>query len=894
MKKARAFFRRFLGLFGRDRWEIELDAELESNLELHIGDNLARGMAPEEARRQALIRLGSIDAAKEAYRDQHGLPFFELLAADLRFAFRLLHKNPGFTAIAVLSLALGIGANSAIFSLADTLLLRPLPVLEPSAVVTVSTDPPNMADGIGGVSYPDYRDLRAKSQSFAGLAAFQLAALSVAKSPADSPQLRAGVMVSDNYFQMMGIQPVLGRGLLPEEGQVPGRDAVVVLAYDFWRTEFSGDPAVLNRNIRINGIDFNVVGVAPKSFTGTDEYVRPHFYVPLMMWQRLNALSKNPLEDRHQHDFDVKGRLKPGVAREAAQAELAAIWKGLEPLHSDEDRRRAVRVRTELQARVQSSPYDAYLIAMLMVLVALVLLIACANVANLLLGRGRSRSREFAIRIALGVSRARLVRQLLTEGVLLALLGVVAGIAFAYGGIRFLQTIRIPGDFPIVISPRLDGRVLLFSLLSGLASALIFGMAPALQSSKADVVPALKNAESGHGARQRMLGRNSVVVGQVALSMILLIATGMLIDGFRKLLVMNPGFRTDHILTAEFDTSMVRYSPAQTHDFYKNLVARARTLPGVHEVSLGGAIPLAPSQSSENVVPEGYQFGKGQVNAWVVSSAVDENYFDVMQTPIIRGRSFTANDKEGAPLVAIVNEQLAKTYWPNQDAIGKRLRIDSKKDQWLQVVGVTKTGKYTYVGEPPLPFVYLPFAQNQRTRMVLFADSFGDPAASAAPLREIVHTLDANQPVFNLRTLGEFYHQRAIAIPRMIMEIVATMGAVGLTLALIGLYGLVAYTVARRTREIGVRMALGARRTDVLKMVLRQGLALSVAGIAIGGTVSVAVARVLTAGLMGLGTPNSATYVAVPLTLLLVTLASCFLPARRASQVDPITALRCE
>jgi predicted permease len=613
-----------------------------------------------------------------------------------------------------------------------------------------------------------------------------------------------------------------------------------------------------------------------------------------MMWQRLNALPKDPLEERSQRDFEVKGRLKAGVTREAAQAELTTIWKGLESLQSEADRQRILRVRTELQARIRSSPPDAYLVMMLMALVAVVLVIACANVANLLLGRARGRTREVAIRIAIGITRARLVRQLLTESVLLALLGVAAGLAFAYGGIRFLQTIRIPSDFPIVISPQMDSRVLLFSLLSGVASALVFGLVPALQTSKTDLIPALKSAEPGQGARPRMVGRNSLVIVQVAFSMILLIATGMLLDGFRKSLVLNPGFRTDHILTTEFDTSLVRYNPAQTHDFYKNLIDRAGAIPGVRAVSLGGVVPLAPAQSGETVIPEGFQFPKGQVNTPLLASVVDENYFNVMQTPIIRGRAFTANDKDGAPLVAIVNEQFAKTYWPNQEPLGKRLRIDRKKDQWLQVVGVTKTGKYTFLGEPPMPFLYLPFAQNQRARMVLFVEAFGDPASVAAPVRELVRTLDVNQPVFNVRTLADFYHQRAIVIPRMIMEIVGTMGSVGLALALIGLYGLVAYSVARRTREIGVRMALGASRADVLRMVLRQGLVLAIAGIGVGGLISVAVARLLTAGLIGLGTPNPATYVAVPLILLAVTLASCYMPAYRASKVDPMAALRYE
>ena len=813
---------------------------------------------------------------------------------EIRYALRLLARNPGFTAIAALSLGLGIGANSAIFSLADALLLRPLPVREPGSLVTVSTDRPNLSEGLGGVSYPDYRDFRQNSQSFEDLAALQLSAFGMAKSTRETPQLRVGVMVSDNFYQVMGIRPMLGRGFLPEEGQVPGRNPVVILAYDFWRTEFAADPAVLNSTMRINGIDFNIIGVAPKTFTGVDEYVRPHFYVPLMMWQRLNALPENPLEDRTNRSFDVKGRLKPGVSREQAKGELVTLWKSLEQLHSEADRNRVVGVRTELQARVQSSPGDAYLIGMLMALVVVVLIIACANVANLLLGRARARTREVAIRIALGISRTHLVRQLLVESLLLALLGGVAGLAFAYGGIRFLQTIRIPSDIPVVISPQLDHRILLFSLFSAIASALIFGLVPALQTSKSDLVPALKSAEPGTGARQRIVGRNALVIGQVALSMILLIATGMLIDGFRKILVLNPGFRTDHLLTMELDTSLVRYTQAQTHDFYKNLLSRTRAVPGVRAVTLGKVIPLAPSQEAETFIPEGYQFPKGQVNASIFTSMVDENYFDVMRTPIIRGRAFTANDKEGVPLVAIVNQQLADTYWPREDPIGKRLQVKSEKDQWVQVVGVTKTGKYIFLGESPTPFLYLPFAQTQATRMVMFTETMGDPASAVTPLRQIVHDLDANQPMFNVRTFANFYQQRAIAVPRMIMEIVGTMGTIGLTLALIGLYGLVAYSVARRTREIGVRMAIGASQSDILRMVLRQGLVLSLAGIGVGSLATVAVARVLAAGLIGLGTPNPATYVLVPMILLLVTLASCYVPALRASRVDPMVALRYE
>jgi macrolide transport system ATP-binding/permease protein len=812
---------------------------------------------------------------------------------DIRYGMRALLKSPGFTFIAVLSLALGIGANGAMFSMADALLLRPLPVYHPSSVMSVSTDPANEADVMGGVSYPDYRDFRDKAHSFEGLAACDLTRVSVAKSAKDSAHLRGALAVSGNFFHVLGVEPVLGRTFLPEEDAVSGRNPVAVLSFDFWRTEFSSDPAIIGHTLRINGIDFNVVGVAPERFTGVDQYVRPHLYMPAAMLQRLNASADNPIEDRNAHNFDVKGRLRAGVTREQAQAELATIWKGLEPLHSVAAGQRVARVRTELQGRVVQDLPDAYLISMLLALVAVVLLIACANVANLLLGRSRGRSREIAIRLALGVSQARLARQLFTESMLLAFMGAILGLGFAWAGIRFLSSVTIPTDLPISISPQLDERVLLFSLACAVASAIVFGLAPALRSSRPNLVSALKNAESAQPMR-RLTGRNALVIGQVAMSMVLLVATGMLMDGFRKSLVLDPGFRIDHILLMQFDTSLVRYTPAQTHDFFRNLIDKTRAVPEVRSLALASTVPLSNDQALARVVPEGYQFPKGQSTTSILSSVVDEHYFEVMRTVIVRGRAFTALDKDGAPGVAIVNEQFARTYWPGQEAIGKRLRVDNKKHEWLQVIGVAKTGKYIYTAESPTPFLYLPFAQNPRNSMYLLANSYSDPAALAAPLRELVHTLDPDQPVFNVRTMQDLYQIRAVSNMRIVVEVVGTMGTVGLALALVGLYGLIAYSVARRTREIGVRMAIGAKRSDVLNMVLRQGLVLAVLGICIGGAISAAVTRALIAGLIGLGHPNAATYVIVPTVLLLVTLASCYLPAWRASRVEPTVALRYE
>jgi putative ABC transport system permease protein len=487
------------------------------------------------------------------------------------------------------------------------------------------------------------------------------------------------------------------------------------------------------------------------------------------------------------------------------------------------------------------------------------------------------------------------VRQLLTESLLLALLGGVAGLGFAYAGVRFLQ-IRPPATgegLQVIIEPRLDRRVLLFSLFAAIVSAVVSGLIPALQTSKADLVPALKNAEAGQGVRQRMIGRNTLVIAQVALSMVLLTASGMLINGVRAALLSDPGFRTDHILAMQLDTAFVRYTPQQSQDFYKELLNRARTLPGVTAVSLAQNIPFSTGQRGEAVIPEGYQFPKGEFSVGILTSSVDENYFPAMRIPITRGRAFTAHDDEKAPLVAIVNQQFAKTYWPNQDPIGKRLQLGSNKNRWLQVIGVTPTAKYAYLGEPATPYLYVPFAQNPQSRMAILTCTSIEPASLAMPLRQLVHSLDANEPVFNLMTLQDYIGSKNQPV-HMLVEIVATMGAIGLSLALIGLYGLVAYSVARRTREIGVRMAIGAHQNDVLKMVLRQGLLLSLIGIGIGGLLAAAVSKALVAGLVGLASASAAVYVIVPLLLLAVTLGACYMPARRAARVDPVAALRAE
>jgi predicted permease len=810
---------------------------------------------------------------------------------EIRHAFRMIARSPGFTSIAVLSLALGIGANAAIFSLADALLFRPLPVAHPGSVMALNLDTPG--GDLGNFSYPDYRDLRSSAKSFDGIAAFQLATFSLARNKDEVPQMRAGLEVSDNFFSVLGVQPALGRSFLPQESARGGSPAVV-LSYGFWQDQFNGDKEVLGRTIRISGTDFTIVGVAPRAFTGVDQYIRPSFMVPAVLTQQLNGAAKDPVENRGDYSFTLYGRLRQGVSARQAQAEMVTLWKGLQQQYPADGRNGKMMVRTQLQFRIAQDSIDAILVTMLMALVSVVLLIACANVANLLLGRARGRTREIAVRIALGVSRTKLLRQLFAENVVLALLGGVIGLGFAYGGIRFLQTIPIPSDLPIVISPELDQRVLVFSLIASLFSVLAFGLAPAFQSLKTELVSALKSSESNMAGRKRTLGRNSLVIVQIALSMVLLVASGMLLDGFRKTLVASPGFRTDHLLITEFDTSLVRYNPEKTVAFYRDLKDRVRALPAVRSAALTATVPFSNNQPSREVIPEGYQATKGQESVTLFYDVVDEHYFDTMKVGIVSGRAFTADDKADSTPVAIVNQEFAARFWPGQEPLGKRIRLDNGKGKLVQVVGVARNSKYLFIGEPQYRYLYLPFAQEGGTRMVMLTESSGDPALLAAPLREIVRSMDPNQPMYNVRTFGNFYKMRAIDTPLMITQMVVTMGLIGLLLALIGIYGLVSYSVARRTREIGVRIAIGADRTDVIKMVLRQGFVLACIGIGVGGVLSVVVGKALAAGMIGLGQPNPATFVVVPLAVLLVTMAACWAPAWRASRVDPLRALRAE
>jgi predicted permease len=833
--------------------------------------------------------LGNLTLAMENVRATWGWTWLDSMVADIRYSLRALRSQPAFVAVAVLSLALAIGANSAIFSFADALLLRPLPVPNPSAVFDVSNTTPD--NPFEGMSFPDYRDLRAQSRSFAGLAAYRLTAVAAATNAAAPAQIRFAMLVSGNFFSVTGVAPSSGRAFVRDEANAPGR-AVAMLAYDFWQQQYAGDPSAIGSSLRLNGIPFQIVGITPQSFTGLDRFVRPSIFIPLGMSQQLAAEPADPLEDRGRRELVVKGRLSPGSSQESAQAELAIIGAALEREYPKPNHNRHPAVRTELQRRIQQTPQMLALIKMLMGLVGLILIIACSNLANLLLARGRARSREIAIRLSIGAGRRRLVRQLMTESLIVAMFGGGAGLAFAYGGILLLQTLNVPSDPPSVLGVQLDWRVVQFSLFVALLSCVFFGLVPAWQTARTDFVSALKAGGDGASGQRRMRARDVLVAGQVALAMVILIAAGMFLGGFRKMLAMTPDFRTDHLIGMDTAPALLHYPPEQTKAFYRQLVDRVRAVAGVEGVAMTESLPLSPSQATLSVVPEGYQFPKGGEKAIVFGAAVGSGYFSTMNVEIQSGRAFTDYDRAGSRPVAIVNRQFAKTYWPDQDPIGKRIRLNSADGPAAEVVGVAKTGHYLIVNEAPAPYVYLPYEQNPRPRMTLIVQSAGDPGALAAPLRDAVRSIDANLPIFNLRTVATLYESRATGTWLQFLEMTGTMAFIGLALATTGLYGLIAYTVSRRVKEFGIRVALGASHRDVVWLVERRGLLLAAIGIAIGAVLNAAAAPMLAAGFLGLGESSPAMYALVPLALLVVSAAASYLPARRAAGLDPLQALR--
>ena len=807
--KARSFLR---NLFFTRRVDADLDQEVHSHLEMLVDEKIRAGMTPAEAQRAARIELGGVEQVKIHVRDSRTGAFLDSLMQDVRFAIRGLRRTAGLTAFVVVTLALGIGMTSGTFSMVDGLIFRPYPVPHPGGVVTLAgTTHDSMIEDF---SYREYLDIRDKTKSYDGVIAYaDMQAVGFSAEPAATPRVKGGMMVSGNFFQVLGVEPRLGRGFREDEDQVPGRDAVVVLGADFWQHEFAADPGVVGRTVRLNGTPFTVIGVAPDSFSGLLTFGHPDFYMPLAMARTFSTnIEKNFFEDRDDRELNVKARLQSGTALAQARNELALVAKSFERDYPNITRSRGAAVYTQFQTRTIED--DNWKFGVIFVILALaVLLVACTNVAGLLLSRARARAREIAVRLALGAGRLRLIRLLLTESLILAILGGLGGIAIGYGLVNWFhskESIVFETELPMAVPFHMDKRVLLACVGMAVLSALLFGLAPAVQSTRVDLVNALKSADVDVPGRKRLWGRNLLVVAQVSMSLMLLTAAFLMARGFQHTLLEGTDFTKDHLLMTSFDPRLVQYNAAQTQQFYKLLAERMRETPGVQSEALTQNVPMGQeAYDGVTFVPEGFTMPPDRENFASMMDTADEGYFQTLGIAILRGRAFLASDTVDAPRVAIVNDHFARHYWPGGDAVGKHIRLDSSTGTPVEIVGIAQTIKYQSTSSP-IDFVYLPLAQHPVARMVLMLRSSGDPLQLVQPVKDAVHSLDPNLPMLQTRAYEELYLNQAIRGPQMAIDMVASMGLVGLLLAIAGLYGLMAYNVSRRTHEIGIRMALGA------------------------------------------------------------------------------------
>jgi predicted permease len=813
----------------------------------------------------------------------------ETLLQDVRFGFRRLLKSKGFAVVAILSLALGIGANTAIFSLVNMVLFRPLPVSNPEQVVAVSAV--GKEGAMTAHSYPNYVDLRDRNEVLSGLLTYRPIAASFSRN--GNNEKVWGYLVSGNYFDVLGVKPVRGRGFLPEEDKTRLSHPVVVISHSFWQTRFGGDQNIADSDVLINGKKFKVIGVAPAGFKGTEVIYTPDIFFPFAM-QKWIEPENDYLDSRSTQNIFAVGRLKPGVTSKQAEASLNLLATQLAKdfPNDNEGLRYEITPPGFLLPQIRSGMIGVS--AALMGLVALVLLIACTNLASLLLARATERSKEIAIRLSIGASRGRIVRQLLTESVLLAVTGGLVGVLLAKWIIDLIIGLKPPIDIPITLELHLDWRVMVFSIVVSVITGVLFGLVPALQATKPDLVPALKDVASQSGTRRSWL-RSSLVVAQIAVSLLLLVAAGLTLRALQQLRTMNPGFNPQNALMMSFDLSLQGYKTDDGVQFRKQLLRRVESLPGVQAASFTDYMPLSMNYNSQGVLAEGQPEERGVNVPTAMNANVGLKYFEAIGTPLIAGRDLNEQDQEGKTRSVVVNETFARRFFPganpNENALGKRFKTSPDRDYW-QIVGVAKDGKYWNIGEEPRPFIWFALG-NQLAFNTMLVRTTVKPETLIGAIRNEIRAMDPNLPVTDVKALTE--HMNLSLFPaRAVAALLAAFGLLALALAAIGIYGVMAYSVAQRTREVGIRMALGAQRGDVLRMMLRQGMTLAAIGMGIGLAAALVLSRLLSNLLYGVSATDAVAFAGVSLLLGFVVLAACFIPASKAAKVDPMVALRYE
>jgi len=894
VRRVRAWLWRFAGLFGRARRERELSAELESHLALHIEDNLRAGMTAGEARRRALMKLGGLEQAKEMYRGRRGIPFLESLWQDTRYGLRGLRKSPGFATVAVLTLAFGIGASTAVFSLVNTVLLKPMPFPQAGRIVFPWRHVPpglNLGFDEGPWGRVEFLFFSRKSETFADLGAFESDSFNLTGS--GLPVRLNGLRASAGFFPALGVSAELGRTFTREEDH-PGHEHEVILGDALWRERFAADPGILGRVLELNSAPYTVIGVMPRGFAfprGNQMPASFTFAPNVELWVPL-ALNRGPLIPAEPDELAVVGRLKTGVTIAQARAEMTLLgqrFAGQYGLPS-----RFFRYQVVPLARQVAGDAGRPLLLILGA-VGVVLVISCSNVASLLLTRSIGRKRELTLRAALGAGHWRLLRQLLTESLVLAGIGGVVGILLAQGGIHFVKIFG-PPSIPRLSQVNLDWHVIFFGLGVTLLTGFFLGLMPAMVARTENLVEPLQSGGQRSGstpAGER--ARNSLLVSQIALALVLVIAAGLFIRTFRQLLAVNPGFRPAHVLTFELSLPASKY-PDQVHivSFYQEALRRLRGLPGVRSAGVTEVVPLGGATESTSIrIP-----GRPQTSSLDIPVAdytvVSPGYFSAVGTPILRGRPFLESDTADSAPVTVISNAMARKFWPGQDPLGKQVGPRSHLYPLATIVGIAADVKRISLRGAPPPEMYVPYAQKiwpSLQTMDIVLRTTQNPVSAVAGASEAIQSIDPDLPLASIKPLTDVVAD-SMTRPRFSMLLLAAFGALALLLATVGMYGVVSYSVAQRTREIGIRLTFGAQRRDILRLVLGQGARLAALGIAIGLGASFGVTRWMRNLLYGVRPTDPLTFVAVSLLLLGVALLACYIPARRAMRVDPATVLR--
>jgi putative ABC transport system permease protein len=878
-------------LIRRSQVERELDEELRYHIERQIEEGMARGMTPGAARYAALCAMGGVEQRKEECRDLRRVRWIEELIKDLRYGLRTLRKSPGFTLVAVLSLALGIGANTAIFSLVNAVLLCPLPIENPERLVSL-----NYGSEKGGspgpiFSYLNYRDLRDRNNMLDGLISYRLAPVSLSH---DGNNERAwGYLATGNYFEVLGVKPALGRLLTPEDDKAEGAHPVMVISYDCWQKRFAGDPKVVGRSVSVNARSFTIIGVAPPGFQGTEIVCLAEMWFPIMMLGDIVKWGQD-LWDRGGQSYLVQGRLKDGINMAQAEASLKGVMSQLAHEYPNDNGGNTIMLSPPgFFGSWYRGPILGFA-SVLMFAAGFVLLLACLNLANLLLARALERRKEIAIRLALGAGRMRIVRQLLTESLLLSCAGGTIGLLLAYWLMKVATAFKPPMDLPIAMELRMDHRVLIFTVASSMLTGLIFGLLPALKSTRPNLAPTLKD-EIPTGNPRRSFLRSGLLVSQVALSLLLLIGAGLVLRGLLRAETINPGFTPRNAIMMFFDLGLQGYDASRTKNFKQQLLERVRALPGVQYAGLADYIPFDGLTRGRNIHAEGRPLDRGMDPPSALMGSAGPGFLQAFGVRLLQGRDFTATDNATKKSVAVVNESFARRIWMGESAVGKRFSL------WhggplIEVIGVIQDGKYESLNDEGRMFFYTNLEDDKGGNglsLSLVVRTPNDPRGMIAAIRREFEQLDSTLPVFNVKTMAE--HMNFPLIPaRAAAALLGSFGLLAMIISAIGLFGVMSCSVNQRRHEIGIRLALGAQPCNILGLIAGQCLRLTLIGLVLGLAGALALTRALSPFLYGVSAVDPQTFILISLLLSCVALLSCCLPAKRAMRVDPLIVLRRE